>query len=101
MAAADSSVKSVLQSEPPADDFYFGNPQNALHTSVSYAFMTSSMNSRASSSRGHASALFASQSSASASKNSSSHASSATAPAKSSGNAHGRPFRGERGGKRR
>ena len=103
ISAADSTVKSVLQSKPPADGFFFGNPQEALHSTLSYAFMSSSLNSKASTPRGRGALSFSSRASKPLAKPAAAAqpASSSSTSSRSSGNAAGRSSRGGKGGQKK
>lgn len=37
---ADKSIQSVLKTKPPAGGFFFGDPSNAIHTQLQFAFLT-------------------------------------------------------------
>ena len=99
IASADESIKSVLKSKPPADGFYFGNPADALHAQLSYAFMSSSLKAKAPARPRGSLASLASRTPRQPAKSTSSVASSASA--KSSGNASGRSSRGGKAGQRK
>lgn len=102
ISAADSTVKSVLQSKPPADGFFFGNPQEALHSTLSYAFMSSSLNSKATTSRGRGAMSYSSRASKpSAKPAAAAQPASSSSSSRPSGNAAGRSSRGGRGGQKK
>ena len=98
IASADESIKSVLKSKPPADGFFFGDPADALHAQLSYAFMSSSLKAKAPARPRGSLASLASRAPRQPAK-STSVASSASA--KSSGNASGRSSRGGKAGQRK
>ena len=93
---ADKSIQSVLRSKPPADGFYFGDPADAIHSQMSYAFMSSAVNAKPSATR--ARPAFHSRSYAPKKKLPPPPTSSSTA--KTSGNASGRSFRGGKSGRK-
>ena len=98
-AAADDSIKSVLKSKPPAGGFFFGDPADALHAQLSYAFMSSSLKAKAPArSRGSLSSVASRPSRQPAKSTTSSSALSSTKP---TGNAGGRSSRGGKAGQRK
>ena len=100
IASADDAIKSVLKSKPPAAGFYFGDPADALHAQLSYAFMSSSLKAKAPARPRGSLASLASRTPRQPAKSASSVASS-SASAKSSGNASGRSSRGGKAGQRK
>ena len=96
---ADKSIQSVLKSKPPADGYFFGDPSDAIQSQMSYAFMSSAVNSKSTASRDRP----ANQ------PRSFTHpkkklppppASSPSSAPKTSGNNYGRAFRGGRGSRK-
>ena len=98
-AAADDAIKSVLKSKPPTGGFFFGDPADALHAQLSYAFMSSSLKAKAPTrARGSLSSV-ASRTSRQPTKTATS--SSASSSTKPTGNAGGRSSRGGKAGQRK
>ena len=93
---ADKSIQSILRSKPPADGFYFGDPADAIHAQMSYAFMSSAVNAKPSATR--ARPAFPSRSYAPKKRLPPPPTSSGST--KTSGNASGRSFRGGKGGRK-
>ena len=100
-AAADDAVKSVLKSKPPAGGYFFGDPADALHAQLSYAFMSSSLKAKAPARSRGSHASYAARPSRQPAKPASSSSASASSSAKPAGNASGRSSRGGRGGQRK
>ena len=92
---ADKAIQSVLKTKLPADGFYFGNPSDAIQSSMQYAFMSSAVKSKPST---NARASFAARTSAPKRKPPSSSAASSSY-AKNSGKANGRSSRGGKAGR--
>ena len=94
---ADKSIQSVLRSKPPSNGFYFGDPADSIHAQMSYAYMSSAVNTKPSSSRSRP--AFQSRSYMPKKKPPPPPPSSSSA-SKPSGNAGGRSFRGGKGGRK-
>ena len=93
---ADKSIQSVLRSKPPADGFYFGNPADAIHAQMSYAYMSSAVNAKPSATR----ARPAFQSRSYAPKKKLPPPPTSSSSTKTSGNASGRSLRGGKSGRK-
>ena len=92
---ADKSIQSVLKTKPPSDGYFFGNPADAIHAQMSYAYMSSAVKAKPSSStRGKA--PFASRPSAPPKR----PPQSSSSTSKTSGNAGGRSSRGGKTGRK-
>ena len=99
IAEADKSIQSVLRSKFPDKGFYFGDPTDAIQSQMQYAFMSSAVNSKASTS-GAKPDYSRKGSFAPAPKKKPYTPSSPSSDSKTSGNAHGRASRGWRGGRK-
>ena len=95
---ADKSIQSILRSKPPSDGFYFGDPAASIHAQMSYAFMSSAVNTKTASSR--ARPAFQSRSYVPKKKPPPPPSSASSSTSKPSGNASGRSFRGGKGGRK-
>ena len=95
---ADKSIQSILRSKPPSNGFYFGDPVDAIHAQMSYAYMSSAVRAKPTSSR--ARPAFQSRAYAPKKKPPPPPSSASSSSSKPSGNSGGRSFRGGKGGRK-
>ena len=90
---ADKSIQSILETKPPANGFFFGDPSEALQSRMQYEFMASALKPKSSSFNKPRSAVASRPAAAPYRKPQPSSA-------KPAGNASGRSFRGGKGGRK-
>jgi len=101
--AADEAVRPFLRRAPPSEGFFFGNPTDALATSMNFAYLKNSTKSSSSSSRRGSARYPAKKSTRSHTAPDPSAPSTSSSYKKDSGNYKGRSSRGGgrgRGGKK-